>query len=330
MKIIIFARHGLRYPFNFREKSVNIYNKDIANWNFDSNKIAHLTDKGASIELAFGKFLNQYLNINDEISMKFIANSTQRTYETAKMLAKGLKPDYNQTIECEDTTFKSENEWFKLVYFDTKYLDENKLFYYDQKANKKGIYDKINALFNLDKECKYNTEKTSVQFKDNGWFDATGPLFYSSSASDILQLKYYLGFNENDIFKSPNFIDDLKLLLLSKDYVIDALWANKQLALDGSKNVYKLIKKELNNDADITAIVGHDINIATILAALNIEVPRHSQPEKYPIGSKLIFYINDDNSFRLEYLFYDYKDIRDFKTNSKPIILELANNARFK
>ncbi|WP_228846739.1 hypothetical protein [Metamycoplasma hominis] len=71
-------------------------------------------------------------------------------------------------------------------------------------------------------------------------------------------------------------------------------------------------------------IVGHDTNIATTLAMLDVKMPDLKQLEKYPIGSKLIFAINDDNSFDLHIAFFDFKDIRNFNL-SNPQIIKIAS-----
>ncbi|WP_406617487.1 hypothetical protein [Mycoplasmopsis adleri] len=325
-KILIFSRHGLRYPFFTKTKSLDFFNKDILNWNDENVGNPTLTKKGALIELKFSQWLKDYLKITNNTNLKVIANSTYRTFETAQLLSLGLKPGIETKIDCKDNTFKNEDEWFQLKYLNEDYIDWSKLHEYDKTSQ--DIYKKVNELFKLD-NCKYNNEATNFELAPE-WYKTSGPLFMSSSWSDVLQLKYYLGFPEKEIFNSKNFIHDLKHLLKAKDRVIDFIFANEKLIKDSEKNVYKLIKHEAQKIEDITLIVGHDTNIATILHMLDIKMPEHNQLEKYPIGSKLIFQFNDDNTFNLDYAFFDYDDIRYFNIDKNPKIIHLGSNLKFK
>ncbi|MGV2393129.1 UNVERIFIED_CONTAM: hypothetical protein O8I53_09240 [Campylobacter lari] len=158
-----------------------------------------------------------------------------------------------------------------------------------------------------------------------------GPLANCSTFSDLLQVKYFLNFElEKIIPNSNNFLQDLKLISKAKDQIIDLVYQNKKMVDETEKNVVKLIKKEILNDYDLTLLVGHDTNIATILDYLDVKLDfERDVIEKYPIGSKLLFTIHDDKSFDLEYLYFDYQDIR--KSNfDKPVILNLGKNLRFK
>ncbi|WP_338822902.1 histidine-type phosphatase [Mycoplasmopsis felifaucium] len=327
MKKIIFSRHGLRYPFFTKEKSINFFNKDILNWEDENVGNPTLTKKGALIELRFGQWLKDYLQVKEDTSLKVIANSTYRTYETAQLLSLGLKPGQDTYIECKDKTFKTEDDNFQARYINESYIDRHKLCEFDEVS--KDIYQKINQIFELDNDCKYNQEKTNFELAPV-WYKTSGPLFMSSSFSDVLQLKYYLGFKEADIFKSDNFINDLKMMLKAKDRVLDFIFANKKLLSDGEQNIYKLIKKEAKNDADLTLIVGHDTSIASLLCMLDIEMPEHNQLEKYPIGSKVIFTMHDDETFDLEYTFFDYEDIRNFQIDATPKVISLGKGLKFK
>ncbi|MBZ4195247.1 histidine-type phosphatase [Mycoplasma tauri] len=328
MRRIIFSRHGLRYPFHAEEKWDTLFNKKIVSWNFDKSLSAHLSEKGAMIELAFGQFLKKYLNVTKETTLKVIANSTSRTFETAQLLSLGLKPASDININCLDKSFMKDTPDFNVSHEEGSSIDINLIKKYDKKAEKEGVFKKINELFNLDANCRYNKDEYWSIFTD-GWFKTKGRLFYSSSFSDILQLKYYFGHNYDEIFKSDNFVNDLKIMLKSKDYVLDLLSGDKEKIINSDHSIYKLIKKEFKNNDDITLIVGHDTNIASIFAALELNMPEHGQIEKYPIGSKLIFTINDDESFDLEYLFYTHEDIRNMNLDM-PMIVKIGKNLRFK
>ncbi|EIN15269.1 Hypothetical protein MAGb_1680 [Mycoplasmopsis agalactiae 14628] len=330
MKKIIVSRHGVRYPFEFESKFKSIFNKDIVKWQFENELSAHLTNKGALLELLFAKFLKKYLNVESSMNINIIANSTHRTYETARLLSLGLMPDKNIKIECSDSSFSKRNSWFELNYPSKSYIDNKLVNDFDQKASNLGIYDKFKELFNLDNNCLYVQSESQINFVENEWLKPTGKLFFSSSASDVMQSMYYHGFKESEIFKSTNFLKDLKLLLKAKDFVIDLIWNNPTLALESQKNIYKLLKSQFYTNYDLSILVGHDTNLATILGVLDINVPDHGQLEKYPIGSKLIFTVYDDKSFDLELAYFDYKDIVNFSENAIPKVVLLGTDLKLK
>lgn len=330
MKKIIVSRHGVRYPFEFESKFKKIFGKDILKWQFDPELSAHLSNKGALLELLFAKFLKKYLNVDSSMNINIVANSTHRTYETARLLALGLMPEKNIEIECSDSYFSKRDPWFELNYPAKSYIDNKRVNDFDQKASNLGIYDKFKELFNLDNNCLYVQSQSQVGFVENEWLKPTGRLFFSSSASDVMQSMYYHGFKESEIFKSSDFLKDLKLLLKAKDFVIDLIWNNPTLALESQKNIYKLLKSQFYTNYDLSILVGHDTNLATVLGVLDIDVPDLNQLEKYPIGSKLIFTVHDDKTFDLELAYFDYKDIVNFNINAEPKIVSLGTNLKLK
>ncbi|MTH75553.1 histidine-type phosphatase [Metamycoplasma hominis] len=322
MKLLILSRHGLRYPFFTKERSIKYFNKDIVNWNIDNLGSAFLTDKGALFELKMAQKIREFFNITNDINVKVMANSTQRTFQTAQLLSIGFFPAKKVDIQCQDYSFKNENEWYDINTDNINLVDYDLLWKYEAKSKK--IYQKIIDLFDL-KNCLFTNEETNITLNENkdGVF-WRGKFFMACSLSDLLVVKYYFNEPYDSIFKSNNFIRDLRLIGKAKDYVIDFAFCDKNVINSNKKNIYKLIKKEFKNGKDLTLIVGHDTNIATTLAMLDVKMPDLKQLEKYPIGSKLIFAINDDNSFDLYIAFFDFKDIRNFNL-SNPQIIKIAS-----
>lgn len=325
MRKIIFGRHGIRYPFPTKDISIKWFGKDLINWEFENEKVATLTDNGAILELHLGQFLRNHLKL-DNNEIKIICNSTLRTYQTAKLLAMGMQPKKDPVIECADKTFSKRDERFDLKHLDESYIDWDLFSKFDNMSKK--AYELIKEKFDLDKEVPFLTEETSFELTKGG-YKSSGKFFKAASLSDILLAKYYYGIKNDKIFKSNNFIDDLKTMVEVKDRFIDFLFQNKKLIDDTKTNAYKFLKEEFRKCEDTTLIIGHNTNISTLLSALDIKMPDHGQLEKYPIGSKLIFYIKDDDSFDLEYIFYDHKDIKNMTLN-KPKVLKLGKNLKLK
>ncbi len=80
--------------------------------------------------------------------------------------------------------------------------------------------------------------------------------FTHLSTSDVMQSMFYDGFKESEIFRSQDFISDLKLILKAKDFVIDLIWNNPKLALESEKNIYQLLKSCFYNNSDLNILVG--------------------------------------------------------------------------
>ncbi|QSF13929.1 hypothetical protein [Mycoplasma sp. Mirounga ES2805-ORL] len=326
-KRLILSRHGLRYTFFDRAKSLKIFNKDIVNWEDDKLGNGFLTQKGIKIEEQFGKFLKEFLKIDSQTKIKTIANSIDRTYKTAQTLLQNMQPEKDNDIFVTDPNLNTHENRFDIKLSDITNIDFNLLNVLDKES--KSAYQKIIDLFNIENSNYLNIKNNVSHNEKNDWLNTEGPLFWTSSFSDLLQSKYYDGVDQNKIFQSNNFIEDLKLISKTKDRVIDLLWTNKDVLVNSEENIYHFLKDELTKVEDLTLLVGHDVSIAPILKMLDVKMPEHNQLEKYPIGSKLLFEINGDGTFDLSYMFYDYNEIRSFKL-TKPIVLKLGYNLHFK
>ncbi|VEU75129.1 Glucose-1-phosphatase precursor [Mycoplasmopsis maculosa] len=327
MKKIIFSRHGIRYPFFTKERSIKAFNKDLMQWEYKNPELVLLTEKCERAEFAFGQFLRNYLNLSGRESFIAKANSTYRTFETAQLLSLGLFPHIKNNVIVSDENLKSEDPYFSLNYTDKKYINSNILADIDLKN--KELYSLVEERFNLEKGILLNkkTEFNIIEGLERNY--PTGPLGICSTFSDLLQVKYFLNFDTDKIIpNSKNFLNDLKIISKAKDQIIDLVYANKKLLEESEKNVIKLLKNEFNNDKELTLLVGHDTNIASILSYLEIELDSNRDViEKYPIGSKLIFNIRDNKTFDLEYTYFKYEDIRNNKFDN-PVILSLGKNLK--
>lgn len=323
-KIVIFSRHGLRYPLITNEKMFEYVGKNILNWEFEESI---LTPKGELLEYEFGKFLKKYLdNLNFEIKTKEIyTNSLKRTVLTAKILALSMYPFENIDI--------------KYIYKDlNSYLDErfnlrinkedvnySKLMKMDEKL--KPLYNKVEKILGLNKNSIAKIG-SKIEIDDIGIMLGKGAFKIATDIVDMFILKYYENFKENDIFESDNFKEDLREISKIKDTFLDVIFGDVEYIEKSKENPYKLLKEYINNDVDLSIIVGHDSNISTILAMLNIE-NKGNDFEKYPIDSKLVFKVYKDNSFDLDMMYYSIDKIRNFN-NEYPIIEKLGKNLKLR
>lgn len=313
-KILIFSRHGLRYPLSD--------NLNISNWEYP---VGDLTLKGSTMEYLFGQQLSKILNINDE-KIYFLSNSMKRTYLTAKILALAFKPYENTIIDMKHKTFEITDDRFNLLLTNKEILDHSKSVDVDIKLKK--VYEKMEHILNLEKG-KISDNKTTLSVTENGFIFVDGALKMATDICDFFLLRYYEGFKQNDIFKSNDFLNDLKFMSTAKDEFLELLFSNKEYINNSKENIYNLVKHELNNtDNKVSVIVGHDSNLATLMKMfdINYAYPNKYSIEKYPVGAKLIFKIFKDNSYEIYYSYLDYMAIRNFKIKKPYMFLLKKGN----
>lgn len=322
-KILIYSRHGLRYPLFKKEEMIELFKKDVINWEFEDGI---LTSKGEILEYQFAKFLKKYIEETGlTINKKEIrSNSLQRTVLTAKLFALAMYPFENLKVDYQYDDLKTYEEEFNLK-VDRKDLENSEIHLSDIEIEK--IYMKLEDIAKLNRGDILNMVSSSDLTKE-GYVVSNGKFKVATDIVDSYILKYYDGFNENEIFESSNFKKDLSDFSIIKDRLLDLLFANKKYIRKSRLNPYKLLLEHLYNDKDLSIIVGHDSNLATILSALNLEnLKIGNEFEKYPIGAKLIFKLYEDETLDIDYAFYNIDQIRNLEYE-KPIIQTIAKNMK--
>lgn len=316
-KIVIFSRHGLRYPLIYKKQFIENFGYDLTNWDFSDEDMGDLTEKGVLLEHKFG------IDLQDKIEFKKIdyifCNSMRRTYLTAKAIALGLTPYKTTKINTKIEDFSEMDTNFCLVLKATDIAKHEKAETIDK--NLYPLYTRMEELLKVEKGS-ISSKKTTFYIDDTGFLHVRGALKLATDICDLFILKYYQGFKEEDIFESPNFIEDLKFMAKAKDVFLDCIFSDKLYQNYARANVYdNILKKELYSSNKLSLIVGHDSNLSLIFSKLGIDSYQTNEKsiEKYPVGAKLIFYIFEDNSYDLYYTYYDYETIRNFG-NKKPIM----------
>ncbi|WP_156286221.1 histidine phosphatase family protein [Oceanivirga salmonicida] len=172
-KRIIFSRHGLRYPLFYHESLLKIYGKDIINWDFPNELMGHLSKKGEVIEFLFGQELKEILNLNDNMKIRVLCNSTHRTYHTSKLLCLGMNPFKEQVIDYKDKSFNKLDTRYNILFKENKILDYDKVKKIDEKL--KDAYTRIEELLDLEKGTIVN-KKSNIYLDDTGYLHVKGAL----------------------------------------------------------------------------------------------------------------------------------------------------------
>ena len=160
----------------------------------------------------------------------------------------------------------------------------------------------------------FRTDDLSISLTQGKEPSMTGSLKNACSLSDALILQYY---EESDA-KKAGFGRELsfqqwKDIAEIKDVYGDVLFSAPLVSVNVAHPLLQTIADELHNEErKFTYLCGHDSNISSVLASLDVEdyvLP--STLEKTPIGSKVVFntFINDEGeNFYGVYLVYQTTD----------------------
>ena len=321
-KLIIFSRHGLRYPLLKYETMSGIISKEDINWDFDEGM---LTEKGELLEFKLGLFLRKYIKKFGKKfdKIEFSSNSIRRTVATARILASAMFPYREIDIKFKDKNYNTMESDFN-IYLSSLDINKEKLRKLDEKLIPE--YTRLEEILNIDRNTLVNIG-SNIKIGENGFLMSDGAFKIATDIVDMYILKYFEGFNEEDIFRSDNFYNDLEFLSEIKDSLLDTIFGDLDYINDSPTEITKLIQSKINNDNDLDVIVGHDSNIATIFAKLGIDI-KYKILEKYPIGAKLLFKVYEDNSFDLELIYYNPTSIRNMDDND-PVIVKLGERLKF-
>ena len=321
-KLIIFSRHGLRYPLLKYESMQGIISEKDVNWDFEEGM---LTEKGEILEFKMGIFLRKYIEKFGKKFKKieFSSNSIKRTVATAKILATSMFPYREIEIKFKDKTFSTMEKDFN-IYLDSLDINKEKLKKLDYRL--KPQYERLEKILNIEDGTFLNIG-SNIKIGENGFLMSDGAFKIATDIVDMYILKYFEGFKEQNIFKSDNFYKDLEYISEIKDSLLDTIFGDLDYINDSPTEITKLIQSKINSETDLDVIVGHDSNIATIFAKLGINLD-YKILEKYPIGAKLLFKVYDDNSFDLELIYYKPESIRNMN-NDNPVIVNLGERLKF-
>ena len=321
-KLIIFSRHGLRYPLLKYESMQGIISEKDVNWDFEEGM---LTEKGEILEFKMGIFLRKYIEkfCKKLKKIEFSSNSIKRTVATAKILATSMFPYREIEVKFKDKTFSTMEKDFN-IYLDSLDINKEKLKKLDYRL--KPQYERLEKILNIEDGTFLNIG-SNIKSGENGFLMSDGAFKIATDIVDMYILKYFEGFKEQNIFKSDNFYKDLEYISEIKDSLLDTIFGDLDYINDSPTKITKLIQSKINSETDLDVIVGHDSNIATIFAKLGINLD-YKILEKYPIGAKLLFKVYDDNSFDLELIYYKPESIRNMN-NDNPVIVNLGERLTF-
>ena len=316
-QVVVLSRHNIRSPLSGRQSALQrITPHEWFHW---SSAPSELSLRGGALETIMGQYFRKWLvsegllqenEIPAEGTMRFYANSKQRTIATAQYFSSGMLPVANVHIEhhCEmdkmDPVFHpqitDDNEDFKTLAQQqiTAMGDEKGLVGIGEKMADN--YKVLERVLDMDQSkaclegdtCHFRTDDAHVylvKYREPGM---GGSLRMACQAADALVLQYY---EEPDAVKAA-FGDtlsweDWESISAIKDWYGDVLFTAPAVACQVARPLLQTMLEELQCDGrKFTFLCGHDSNIGSVLAALEAE--DYSLPntieKKTPIGCKLV------------------------------------------
>ena len=316
-QVVVLSRHNIRSPLSGRSSTLQrITPHEWYQW---SSAPSELSLRGGALETMMGQYFRKWLvsegmmqenEIPAEGSMRFYANSLQRTIATAQYFSSGMLPVANVRVEHHREMGKMDPVFHPQITDDNKgfkTLAQQQIAAMGGEQGMVGIGEKMAENYRvlervLDMEqgvacvegdtCHFRTDDAHVYLIKNREPGMGGSLRLACQAADALILQYY---EEPDAMKAA-FGDtltwvDWEHISAIKDWYGDVLFTAPVVARQVAHPLLQTMLDEMQKEGrKFTFLCGHDSNIGSVLAALEAE--DYSLPntieKKTPIGCKLV------------------------------------------
>ena len=316
-EMVVLSRHNIRSPLSGNGSALG--NLTPHAWFKWTSGPSELSLRGGQLETMMGQYFRQRL-VKDGLmtenylpkdgEMRFYANSMQRTIATAQYFSSGMLPVANVKIEHKYAPSKMDPVFNPQLTFVSDAFRSQAMKEISAMGGKKGlqgINDKLNSEYRTlekaldlkdspmakkDGFSRFKNDDLQIMLEVNKEPAMKGSLKLANSASDAFILQYY---EEPDTTKAgfghKLTQQEWEQIASVKDVYGDVLFTAPSVAV----NVAHPLLKEMHNELaqpgrKFTFLCGHDSNIASVLAALDVE--EYSLPnsieKKTPIGSKLV------------------------------------------
>jgi len=315
---VVLSRHNIRSPLSGPESALGCITPH--EWFHWSSGKSELSLRGGVLETEMGQFFRKWLvseglmnenHLPAEGTMRFYANSMQRTIATAQYFSSGMLPVANVKIEHHydlntmDPVFTPQ-----LTVVSEDYCARARQQIADIFGNGslKGVgvkmadnYALLEKVLDVEQSTAwqageftgFKTNDTEIILELNKEPGMGGSLKTACSASDALVLQYYEEPDEQKAaFNHDLTRGDWEKISAVKDYYGDILFTAPLVAVNVAHPLLQTILNELRTEGrQFTFLCGHDSNLGSVLAALGLT--EYKLPEaiesKTPIGSKLVF-----------------------------------------
>ena len=312
-QVVILSRHNIRSPLSGKDSTLGTMTPH--EWFAWSSNPSELSTRGGVLETEMGQYFRKWVEDEGlfpenyqptEEEVRIYANSKQRTIATARYFSAGLLPSGETDVEYHMDFDQMDPVFFpQLTIMNDEYRADaeaqiNELFdeqIYDLADN----YKLISEVIDLEDSEGYKngtaeafrTDDTQIVLEEGQEPGVKGSLKTACSISDALVLQYY---EEPDplaaAFGEELSYEQWKEISEVKDLYGEVLFTAPLIAYNVAHPLLMEIESELSEEDRIfTFLCGHDSNLGSVLAALDVEdySLEQSIEEKTPIGAKLVF-----------------------------------------
>lgn len=317
-EVVILSRHNIRSPLSDNGSALGkLTPHRWTNWSAASSE---LTLRGGVLETMMGQFFRKWLvseglftenYVPNADEVNFYANSMQRTIATAQYFSSGFMPIANVAVRHRYAPSKMDPVFFpRLTKVSEAFCSDamNQIAAMGGKKGIRGINEGLEDSYRIiadvldlkdspacksGETCTFDDYDTQIILKKGEEPAMKGSLKLANSASDAFILQYYEEADaQKAAFGHDISISDWEKIARIKDVYGDVLFTAPVVAYNVAHPLLVYMNDELNSDArKFTFLCGHDSNIASVNAALEVEdyeLPS-SIEKKTPIGSKLVF-----------------------------------------
>lgn len=315
---VILSRHNIRAPLSTKGSLLEkVTTHPWFEWTAGASE---LTTRGGALENQFGLYFRKWLvdaglfkeNANPTTNeVNVYANSMQRCIATANYFKTALFPVGDVKVNHRFVPSKMDPVFFPRLTKTSKSFKAQALKEIAAMGGKKGIvginedlkecYEITAKVLDLknspackqDNLCAFDNYNTQIILEKGDEPRMKGSLKDANTCSDALILQYY---EEPDAKKAAfghNItLTDWTKIAKIKDVYGDMLFAAPTVAFNVAHPLLVYMYDELSDkDRKLSFLCGHDSNIASVTAALEVEpydLP-NSIEKKTPIGCKLVF-----------------------------------------
>ena len=317
-EVVILSRHNIRSPLSDNGSALGkLTPHRWTNWSAASSE---LTLRGGVLETMMGQFFRKWLvseglftenYVPNADEVNFYANSMQRTIATAQYFSSGFMPVANVAVRHRYAPSKMDPVFFpRLTKVSEAFCSDamNQIAAMGGKKGIRGINEGLEDSYRIiadvldlkdspacksGETCAFDDYDTQIILMKGEEPAMKGSLKLANSASDAFILQYYEEADaQKAAFGHDISISDWEKIARIKDVYGDVLFTAPVVAYNVAHPLLVYMNDELNSDGrKFTFLCGHDSNIASVNAALEVEdyeLPS-SIEKKTPIGSKLVF-----------------------------------------
>ena len=315
-RVVALSRHNIRSPLSGGGSVLSrITSHEWFDW---TSAPGELSIRGGVLETEMGQFFRKWLvseglmeenEIPEEGAMRFYSNSMQRTIATARYFSSGMLPVANVMGEphyplgTKDPVFIP-----RLTNIDDAFREKamSQIKAMGGKDGLKGVASKLASNFGvleyvLDIKTSpaaandtlfFRMDDLAIKLEEGKEPAMTGGFKMANSASDALTLQYYEAPSETLAAFGHNLsVSEWESVAGVKDWYGDVLFTAPAVAVNVAHPLLETMLGEMRAEGrKFSFLCGHDSNIASVLAALDVE--EYSLPDaiekKTPIGSKLM------------------------------------------